>query len=89
MADEFTRAANAGINIIIGLGTAVFVLVLFAIILYNIGNATTNTAVVDKFFGPIESNWKIVALLVMLGAAVMIILPLISRIRGSTGVGAA
>ena len=87
MASEFSRVANAGINVIIGLATAVFVLVLFGIILYSIANnsnAPNASNLVSQFFDPIQSNWNTVALLIMLGAAVIIILPVINRIRGAT-----
>ena len=86
--------ANTAIDIIIGVGVAAFVLGIVYVITVKFatsaasGNTTLANDVIG-FFDPIKQYWTLIILLVLLGAGVMVIIPVIRNMRSGITGGAA
>ena len=70
---------DVALNLVLGISAAGFTLGMLAYIAYQM-DQTSNTTISD-FFNPINSIWGTAALIALLGAAILIILPKISAFR--------
>ncbi len=75
MVDSLREAFNTTVVIAMGIGGAAFGLAFLVYLAEKISNGTVSTS---TFFGPINSMWGTTATILMIGAALVIVVPVLT-----------
>ena len=81
---DYTETVMGGVRLAIGVGVAAFVLGILAYTVYVVSN-NGNITTVQQFFSPVGQYWPIMVTLGMLGGAIFIIIPVITKLMGTFG----